>query len=182
MSNIPPGFASKEHVKPPDGRAAAYAFACFDPSAHVGPDGTLIRMWERANIVRAALPAALDYVVPGIKITVVAVHFKVASALIGAYREIHAAGLWHMMSPYGGGFVFRAIKGRSQLSMHSLGLAVDHDPADNPYHVEPANTRFGSSPEGLEVVSIMESHGWFWGARFHAPNQDAMHFQFATGC
>jgi len=176
-------FASRLSIddpRPPEGRAAAYKFAGWDPAQHLRSDGTPSPMWEAAWITRVPLPRPLTYL-EGQEVIRVAVHRKAARPLARALIEIDRAGLWDFLSPYGGGYTFRRIRGSAALSMHALGLALDFDPARNPYHGDPDTSRFGSSGEGRAVVRFFELHGWFWGGRFHAPNADAQHFQFVTG-
>jgi hypothetical protein len=165
--------------KPPHGREAVYKFAEFDPNHHIRSDGTLAPMWEAAWITRMGLPRPLPYL-EGIEVTRVAVHRKVAPGLLKALIEIDRAGLWEFLAPYGGGFNFRRVRGGSALSMHSLGLALDFAPDENPMGMDPNETKFGRSGEGRAVVRLLELYGWLWGGRFSRP--DAMHFQYATGC
>lgn len=70
-----------------------------------------------------------------------------------------------------GGFACRAIRGSSQASNHSWGLAIDlnwpRNPMGNPFRSEipPA------------VVHLWESAGWFWGGRYKL-RPDTMHFEY----
>ncbi len=144
-------------------------------------DGTLDKLWERVNIARVTIPAPLALSWTDTVATRIACHIKVAGTLSDALVEIHRAGLWEHLQTFGGGFNFRAIKGSSALSLHSIGLAVDFDPVGNPYRQPTALSRFASCAEGMKVVDAFERHGWYWGGRFMG-NPDAMHFQFGTGC
>jgi hypothetical protein len=178
--NVPPDYATKIPMRPPNGREAAYRFAEFNPEQHLRQDGTLVPGWEAANIVRMTLPRALAYVEPGVSITVAAIHKKVAPYLKEALEDILASGNWHLLSPYGGGFHFRMTRGSYSVSMHGIGLALDFDPPRNPYHVRKEDSNFWNAPGGDYVLRAMETRGFFWGGRF-INNPDAMHFQFATG-
>jgi hypothetical protein len=179
MSRVTLDYAVRCAERPPEGRAAAYKFAEWDPAIHLRADGTPLPAWEAAWITRVPLVQPLPYL-DGAEVTRVAVHRKAAPYLARALGEIHKDGLWDFLAPYGGGFNFRRIRGAAGLSMHALGLALDFDPERNPYHGDPNESRFGASGEGRAVVRLFEINGWFWGGRFEA-NPDAQHFQFATG-
>ena len=103
-----------------------------------------------------------------------------AVTLIAALSAIHDSGLWDFLAPYGGGFQFRRIGGSPLLSMHSLALALDFDPANNARDLPADQSRFGASAGGREVVRLFGLYGWAWGGDFQK-RPDAMHFQFATG-
>lgn len=85
-------------------------------------------------------------------------------------EELKLAGL----NLFGGAYNFRLKRGGSTLSMHSWGIAIDFDPANNAMgDVTPKIPMW--------VVSIFESHGWLWGGRWSGHRCDGMHFQRATG-
>jgi hypothetical protein len=176
---VTPDFATRTSLKPPNGRKEAYAFAEFNPVQHIGRDGRMIPAWEMANVSRILLPQPLPYL-DGAYVTRVAVHRKAAVTLIAALSAIHDSGLWDFLAPYGGGFQFRRIGGSPLLSMHSLALALDFDPANNARDLPADQSRFGASAGGREVVRLFGLYGWAWGGDFQK-RPDAMHFQFATG-
>lgn len=171
-------YAQRAIEKPPFGREAAYAFADWKP-AYVMASGRPIEAWEPTHIARVILPEPLVYL-DGASVTKIAVHTKAAADLLHALQDIHRAGLWAFLSPYGGGYEFRAERGSLKLSMHALGLGLDFDPDANPYKSDPEKSRFGSSGEGRAVVRMFELYGWYWGGRFTV-NPDPQHFQFARG-
>jgi len=174
------GFASLADIKPPVGRAAAYEFAGWKP-IFLRPDGRPFPGWEATIIERVPLPAPLIYL-DGAKVTKVAVHKRIVKPTMGALRDIHKAGLWEHLSPYGGGYEFRLQRDSddgAKLSMHALGLALDFDPAGNPFKAPASETFFGETSEGREIVRLFGLWGWTWGGSFSRP--DAMHFQFASG-
>jgi peptidoglycan LD-endopeptidase CwlK len=84
------------------------------------------------------------------------------------------------------GFNFRVIAGTTKLSMHSLGRAVDINPAQNPiiypdgkiapegavYTPGKAGTITGDHP----VVWTFLERGWHWGGNFAQP-KDYHHFE-----
>jgi hypothetical protein len=69
---------------------------------------------------------------------------------------------------YGGCYVVRDVRGATNLSAHSWGLAIDVNVADNP---------LGATPnQPAELVTIFESHDFFWGGNYHT-RKDGMHFE-----
>jgi peptidoglycan LD-endopeptidase CwlK len=84
------------------------------------------------------------------------------------------------------GFNFRVIEGTSKLSMHSLGLAVDINPLQNPViypdgRIAPPGsiyetTKAGTFSAGHPIVQEFLKHGWHWGGNFDQP-KDYHHFE-----
>lgn len=88
-------------------------------------------------------------------------------------------------------FNYRFVYGTNQVSNHSFGLAVDINPALNPYvaidgKIFPSGAiydphRSGTLVEGDKVVSLFESKGWEWGGKGVAVAgsqlKDWQHFQ-----
>jgi len=143
---------------------------------YIRSDGTLSPRWEAEKITRVALPAPLPYAADRkLLVTRVTAHVLIAEEVRGIFREIHRLGLWDALETYGGGFVFRPIRGSvSSLSMHSFGIAYDFDVADNP---------LGSTKEGTmhpAIIGIFRARGWLWGGDYK-DRKDPMHFQRATG-
>lgn len=181
----PTGFGARLEPgdpHPPFGRPAAYRFAGFDPQIDV--DSTTGRLWpgpagfEAKHIVRIYPPRALIYA--GHRVSRVTCHAQVAPFLRAALAEIDQAGKWHAIEQYGGGFEPRLIRGGTDWSIHTLGLAWDFDPERNPLGAEPEACYFGSNPDGRWVVDCFNAWGFFWGGRFKG-RPDPMHFQFSTG-
>lgn len=91
-----------------------------------------------------------------------------------------------MVANNSSGFNFRVIEGTTKLSMHSLGRAVDINPAQNPviypdgriapagaaYNPEKAGTITGDHP----LVREFSERGWHWGGNFEQP-KDYHHFE-----
>lgn len=84
---------------------------------------------------------------------------------LGAHR--YKAEGW---ADYAGCYNARRKRGGAGWSTHAWGVAIDLDPARNPYKSELRTL----SDEGMD---IMEAHGWLSGWR--AWRHDAMHFQRA---
>ena len=142
-----------------------------------GPDPK----WERDNLVLVALPwkavAAWDR---ALKIKSLRVHKSCAESLGRVLadiwrafgedqRAIEAAGM-HLI---GGGYVWRAMRGGTRLSMHSYGCAVDFDPAHNGLG-DPTPTM------DMRVVAAFRAESWTWGGDWSPRNRDGMHFQAAS--
>ena len=173
-------------LAPPAGRQAAYNFAGFDPEKDVDPTtgrlkgDTVDSMgFEARAITRIYPPQRLIYA--GRPISRITCHYKVSPFLRAALQEIDKAGRWEAVLVYGGGFEPRLIRGGTDWSLHTLGLAWDFDPARNPLGAPPAETYLGSSAAGAWVVDCFGAWGFFWGGHF-ADRSDCMHFQWATGC
>jgi len=79
------------------------------------------------------------------------------------------------LNKFGGGYVFRQMRGGKSLSMHSYGCAVDFDPARN---------AMGDDTPHLKdcplVLAAFKAEGWTWGGNWKGRSVDAMHFQAAT--
>lgn len=132
--------------------------------------------WERRMVLVPA-PAGQKFTYDGKATRGVRVHGAIAEELRLALREIAALGLWRYVEATGGGYNFRTQRGSNKLSMHSLGAALDVDPANNALGVPPEKTVLGTHGRG--VVEVFESRGWTWGGRWGRP--DAQHFQFGGG-
>jgi hypothetical protein len=83
-------------------------------------------------------------------------------------------------------FNFRVIEGTTTLSMHSLGKAVDINPAQNPVIypngvIAPQGAKYAPSNAGTfsaenPVVQEFLRRGWHWGGNFDQP-KDYHHFE-----
>jgi peptidoglycan LD-endopeptidase CwlK len=84
------------------------------------------------------------------------------------------------------GFNFRTIEGTTKLSMHSLGRAVDINPAQNPVvypdgTIAPESAVYEPGKKGTldadhPVAREFLKRGWHWGGHFEQP-KDYHHFE-----
>lgn len=160
-------------MKAPDGWHAIKEF--YGWNEHYLGD---LPSWE-ANMELVRPPHGRVFTYDGKPARGIRVHAKISAELGVCLELIAQAGLWRFVEAIGGGYNFRTQRGSaSKLSMHSLGAAVDFDPAANPLGMDIENTALGSEP-GLGVVRIFEGRGWTWGGHWGRP--DSMHVQFAAG-
>ena len=93
-------------------------------------------------------------------------------ALIGALKDVQAAGLAGEIHTYSGCYAARTVA-RSPTappSNHSYGAAIDINAPENPYG--------GTPTMDPRIVKIFEKWGFIWGGRFLIP--DGMHFEYGS--
>lgn len=158
-------------MRPPNG-LAGIVNAFGDPRPFVNDKAE----WERRVLVTRELPTPLRYAYAEQPIARVRAHKLVAEDLVGALAECLGRGVPVDRLKYGGCYVWRPIRGRSTLSTHTWGIAVDLEPAENPLGRSWHDDGKMLDPR---VIEVFKARGWKWGGEFGRP--DAQHFQFCTG-
>lgn len=113
------------------------------------------------------------------KITKIRCHKLVAQQLSDIFLEIYKTyGMAKIqelgIDLFGGCFNFRAMRGGSDYSRHSWGIAIDLDPERNQLKETSATARF-ARPEYKQMIDIFYKHGFVSLGR--EKNYDWMHFE-----
>ena len=112
-------------------------------------------------------------------VTKMRVHKKAAQDFINVFNELLAVyGLAKIQALgidlFGGCFAFRAMRGGSDYSRHSWGIAIDLDPERNQLKETSKTARF-ARPEYKPMIDIFYKHGFISLGR--EKNYDWMHFE-----
>lgn len=119
--------------------------------------------WESAYIVQRRIPL----------LGLVTCNRKVLPALTRAMTTLQRQGLGELVETadfgrQGGCWNPRTVRGRTALSRHAWGIAVDINVAHNP---------LGATPrQDARLVAVMAQAGFTWGGRFLRP--DGAHFEW----
>jgi D-alanyl-D-alanine carboxypeptidase len=116
--------------------------------------------WYDANIQTRSVPLLGD----------VTCNVALFDALVGALRDVRAAGLGDEIHTYSGCYAARTVARSSTAppSQHAYGAAIDINAPENPYGTTPT-----MDPK---IVRIFERWGFLWGGDFLTP--DGMHFEY----
>lgn len=134
--------------------------------------------WEHSVLEVRKLPRPLPYAyLPHTEVTQIRAHRLVVDLMVEAIAKSLEAGVPPERLTYGGSYCWRAMRGSTRLSLHTWGVAIDIDPANNPMG-RPWNSVTGLHPT---VVEIFEGLGFTWGGRWAMQRVDPMHAQFASG-
>lgn len=106
-------------------------------------------------------------------------HKLIANRLIDVFKDLLAHyGLKQMqdlgIDLYGGCFNYRLMRGGSQLSRHSWGIAIDLDPERNLLKENHTTARF-ARPEYKPMIDIFYKHGFVGLGK--EQDRDWMHFE-----
>jgi hypothetical protein len=109
-------------------------------------------------------------------------HKLVADKFLAVFNDILAHyGLEEInrlgINKYGGCFNYRKMRGGTQLSRHSWGVAIDLDPQRNLLKETSATARF-ARPEYKPMIDIFYKHGFVSLGR--EKNYDWMHFEIGS--
>lgn len=143
-----------------------------------GSNGQVSKKWFSENMVKWVPPYTIYYS-DGKRtpLKTIFLHKKVVDVFTAAYtevkntfepKEIDALRL----NISGGAFNYRVVRGGNRLSTHAFGIAIDMDPARNPY---PKKWKEGMI--NREFCDILMRNGIWW--RGHNGDIDPMHFQCA---
>jgi hypothetical protein len=95
-------------------------------------------------------------------------HRLILGDLTAALAELERRGGARLLRNYAGCYVPRRVRGRSDMSRHSWGIAFDSNVASNPLGGRPRMPRL--------VIRVMAKHGFTWGGRFL--RRDGGHFEW----
>ena len=145
-----------------------------DPS---GDNGEVDPKWFKENIVAWTPPYPMFFNASGQQFKTMKLHKKVVNVFDAAFKEV----LSHFgpenikklhLDQSGGSYNYRLMRGSDRLSVHAWGIAIDMDPARNPY---PQKWKEGMI--NRQFCDILMKHGICW--RGLNGDIDAMHFQCA---
>lgn len=135
--------------------------------------------WESQALTTQQLTTPLIYAyAQDQSITRVRAHRLLADHLAATLQACVSKGVPRERMKYGGCYVWRAKRtATGQLSLHTWGVAVDLEPAENPLG-EP----WVDDGKRLDarIIATFKDMGWFWGGEFQG-TKDPQHFQWATG-
>ena len=143
-----------------------------------GSNGQVSKKWWADNIVKWVPPYQMYYSDGNkTKLKTMFLHKKVVGVFTSAYTEVASTFTpkeidMLRLNISGGTYNYRVVRGGSRLSTHAFGIAIDMDPARNPY---PKAWKEGMI--NREFCDILMKHGIWW--RGHNGGKDPMHFQCA---
>lgn len=89
---------------------------------------------------------------------------------LAALKDVHQAGLGHLLKTFAGAFNIRMTRGSGSFSAHAYGGAWDINAPENPL-----GATHGGFFDHPEFVACFERHGIKWGGHFQG-RKDPMHF------
>jgi hypothetical protein len=169
-------------IVPPGAPAVPNGFdeviAAFgDPRPLLGADGRMPpendELWQRRILAKGTLPFPIPLDdPPGPQKTTFWAHRRLTPVFEAVFQEIDRLGLRGAIRTWGGIYNFRSIRGRTNLSLHAFGAAIDLNAASN---------QLGTAGDmNPRVVEVFTHFGFRWGGDFRG-RPDPMHFQYATG-
>lgn len=108
----------------------------------------------------------------------ISMHHRVAPHFLRMWGLWRSAGLFRCLWTWNGSTVYRLSRsGSGKLSAHAFGIAFDVNAAFNRYRERCADVGEGGSV--MELVTIANACGFYWGGHFSEASSDGMHFEFA---
>lgn len=135
------------------------------------------------NLVNVKVPENYPLKYDGQRVKTIRIHKLVADRLEAALNDVinHYGEDIEKVAPgacvYDGSYNYRKTTGGSSYSVHSWGVAIDFDAANNSYSMHEPNARL-SKPEYKPFLDIFEAHGFHWLGRRN--DYDWMHGQFTN--
>jgi hypothetical protein len=135
---------------------------------------------QRTYLTTIVLPYPFLY--DGKPVSKMRCHKLVADKFLAVFNDILAHyGLDEInrlgINKYGGCFNYRVMRGGTQLSRHSWGVAIDLDPQRNLLKETSKTARF-ARPEYKAMIDIFYKHGFLSLGR--EKNYDWMHFEIGS--
>jgi hypothetical protein len=172
-------------IRPYTSQEKIAAFGQFayeaDPSTFGGDGIRVTDNWKQDNIISVSIPQLNGKRMGRTTIAngTIQFHKDGADRLRTLWAAWEQAGLLDRILTFEGGYAARFIRhtqSRSPrpLSNHAWGTAFDINASWNGFGAEPALV--GREGCVRELVSIANSHGFFWGGHFRG-NKDGMHFE-----
>lgn len=126
--------------------------------------------WMKPCVLQPEITAKLVCTISKQPVEHIFSNIDIHKPLLDAFQEILDRNLHGELKTFDGCYNLRYVRGRDGImSLHSWGIAIDLNAADNPLG--------GDSSWSNEFVDAWEKIGWSWGGRFHRP--DPQHFQWA---
>ena len=144
-----------------------------DPHPFMTASGEVSNAWPAEVLESFVLPSWIALSgAPAVRVNRVRCHHLLVEHFGAAFLDIWKFGHWPLLQDYGGCYNFRQQRGAHVLSLHSWGIALDLNVAQNPFLAPPKMP--------AEIVSIFKSHGFAWGGEF-GQRPDGMHFEWGGG-
>lgn len=143
------------------------------------PGGSYDPAWARGNLQHIQCPWQLHM---GIHqpVPFITIHRKCADSLVRVLAATWAAIGYSQeaadargYSVFSGSFNFRPIRGRTEISMHAYGAAIDWDAPDNPMGTGNLHHRFSDDDP---LIAAFKAEGWRWGGDY-CSRHDYMHVE-----
>lgn len=169
-------YPAKPDFRPPNLATRVAMFGKFNYKPIGNGNIKILGSWTAQNIVKLRIPQLAG--IEGCNPTgTIYFHKLGVEQLEGFFDEVEARRLKSRILTWAGSFVPRFVRGSStDLSNHAWATAFDINAAWNGLGRTPAAS--GKSGSVVELVSIANDFGFYWGGHFSRP--DGMHFELAV--